>query len=84
VDLPMLRAAHRPIVLPGPGGRLEARLAAELPQAERAARGGPEGWNDAVLAVLTGRRLAAVTADDARGAREAQVGERELSIAARG
>ena len=52
----MLRAAHRPVVLPGPLGGVEPLLAAELPQAERAARGGPEGWNDAVLAVLTGRR----------------------------
>jgi hypothetical protein len=60
VDLPMLRAAHRPVVLPGPGGDVEPWLAAELPDAERAPRGGPEGWNDAVLAILTGRRLPAL------------------------
>jgi mannosyl-3-phosphoglycerate phosphatase len=63
VDLPMLRAAHRPVVLPGPVGGVEPLLAAELPQAERAPRGGPEGWNDAVLAVLTGRRLPALAPD---------------------
>jgi len=57
VDLPMLRAAHRPIVLPGPGGAVEPLLAAELKNAERARRGGPAGWNDAVLTVLAGRRL---------------------------
>ena len=61
VDLPMLRAVHRPVVLPGPGGGVEQRLAAELKHAERARRGGPEGWNDAVLAVLAGRRLPTVS-----------------------
>jgi len=84
LDLPMLRAAHRPILLPGPGGRLDPGLAAELPLAERARQGGPEGWNDAVLAVLTGHRLAAVSDADGRGGREAQAVERELSLAARG
>lgn len=43
VDLPMLRAAHRPVVLPGPGGDVEPWLAAELPDAERAPRGGAGG-----------------------------------------
>jgi mannosyl-3-phosphoglycerate phosphatase len=57
VDLPMLRAAHRPVVLPGPGGSVEPLLAAELPHGELAPRGGPEGWNDAVLAILAGQRL---------------------------
>ena len=64
VDLPMLRAAHRPILLPGPGGRLEPHLVAELPHAERAPCAGPEGWNDAVLTVLAGRRLATVSPED--------------------
>ena len=67
VDLPMLRAAHRPIVLPRPAFGVEPLLSAELPHAERAPRGGPEGWNDAVLAVLTGRRLAALAADGRQG-----------------
>jgi mannosyl-3-phosphoglycerate phosphatase len=67
VDLPMLRAVHRPIVLPGPGGKVEPCLAAALPHAERAPRGGPEGWNDAVLTVLTGRRLPTVAPDRRAG-----------------
>lgn len=66
VDLPMLRAAHRPVVLPRPGGRVEPRLAEELPHAERAPAPGPEGWNDAMLAILTGRRLPTL-AGEARG-----------------
>jgi mannosyl-3-phosphoglycerate phosphatase len=57
VDLPMLRAVGRPIVVPGPGGRIEAALAEGLPGAERAWQGGPRGWNDAVLSALAGRRL---------------------------
>jgi mannosyl-3-phosphoglycerate phosphatase len=57
VDLPMLRAVHRPIVLPGPGGRVEPQLAAGLPRAERAWQEGPRGWNDAVLSVLARRPL---------------------------
>jgi mannosyl-3-phosphoglycerate phosphatase len=66
VDLPMLRAVHRPVVLPGPVGAVEPLLAAELPHAERAPRGGPEGWNDAVLSILTGRRLPALAPDARR------------------
>jgi mannosyl-3-phosphoglycerate phosphatase len=62
IDLPMLRAVHRPIVLPGPGGRIEPSLAAGLPRAERAWQGGPRGWNDAVLSALARRRLPAVEA----------------------
>lgn len=57
IDLPLLRAVHRPIVVPGPGGRVDPVLATGLPRAERAARGGPEGWNDAVLGALARRRL---------------------------
>jgi mannosyl-3-phosphoglycerate phosphatase len=59
VDLPMLRAVHRPVLLPGPDGTVDPSLLAALPRAERAPRAGPGGWNDAVLAVLTGRRLPA-------------------------
>ena len=83
VDLPMLRAVHRPIVLPGPGGRVEPRLAAELPHAERARRGGPEGWNDAVLTALTGRRLPTVSSE---GNKEGDVPTTDgaLALAARG
>jgi len=69
VDLPMLRAVSRPVVLPGPGGEVEPLLAAELKHAERAWRGGPEGWNDAVLTVLTGRRLPLLARTPGRGRR---------------
>jgi mannosyl-3-phosphoglycerate phosphatase family protein len=70
LDLPMLRAVHRPIVLPGAGGRIEPQLAGGLPGAERAWQGGPRGWNDAVLAALGHRRLPGVTATPAwRGRR---------------
>ena len=65
VDLPMLRAVHRPIVLPGPGGRVDATLASGLPRAERAWQGGPRGWNDAVLCALARRRLPGVEAPPA-------------------
>jgi mannosyl-3-phosphoglycerate phosphatase family protein len=61
VDLSMLLAVHRPIVLPGPGG-VEPQLAAGLPRAERAWQGGPRGWNDAVLSALGQRRLPGVAA----------------------
>jgi mannosyl-3-phosphoglycerate phosphatase family protein len=61
-DLPMLRAVRRPIVLPGPGGRVEPQLAAGLPGAERAWQGGPRGWNEAVLSALGQRRLPAIAA----------------------
>ena len=82
VDLPMLRAAHRPIVLPGPGGHVEPQLAAELPHAEQALRGGAEGWNDAVLAVLTGRRLPTVS--DGETGSGVPGADREPALAARG
>lgn len=59
IDLPMLRAAHRPVLLPDPDGKFEPVLVASLPHAERAPSCGPEGWNEAVLTVLTGRRLPA-------------------------
>lgn len=83
VDLPMLRAVHRPIVLPGGDGRVEPWLAARLPRAELAPHAGPEGWNDAVLAVLTGRRLAAVSSKG-RGGFDLPEADRELRLATRG
>jgi mannosyl-3-phosphoglycerate phosphatase len=83
-DLPMLRAAHRPIVLPGPAGRPDPQLAAGLPEAERARRGGPEGWNDAVLAVLTGRQLPAAGAERAPCGPDAGLPIRDVGLAARG
>ncbi len=67
IDLPMLRAVHHPIVLPGPGGRIEPSLAAGVPRAERAWQGGPRGWNDAVLSALARRQLPRVVAPGPRG-----------------
>ena len=66
-DRELLLAADRPIVVPRPGGRLDADLASAVPQAERAPAPGPEGWNAAVLAVLRGEALPRV--DGGRGAR---------------
>lgn len=56
-DLTMLQTVDRPIVVPLADGRLDPVLAAALPQAERAPAPGPMGWNEAVLALLRGKRL---------------------------
>ena len=56
-DLTMLQTVDRPVVVPLADGRLDAVLAAALPQAERAPAPGPPGWNEAVMALLQGRRL---------------------------
>lgn len=64
-DLTMLQAVDRPILVPRPGGEIAPALAAGLPQAERAPRPGPVGWNAAVLAVLSGARLPSVTSTPA-------------------
>jgi len=56
-DLPFLRRVDRPIVMPGPDGRLDADVAAALPHVERAPEPGPCGWNRSVLTVLAGGRL---------------------------
>ena len=61
-DLPFLQLVDRPIIIPSREDRLDPQLAAALPHGERASDAGPVGWNDAVLAVLAGRRLTAVTA----------------------
>ncbi len=55
-DVPLLQAVDRPLLVPGPHG-IDPALARALPQAERAPRPGPEGWNAAVLAVLAGTTL---------------------------
>lgn len=70
IDLPMLRSVHRPIALPGPDGRVEPVLAAGLAGAERAWRGGPSGWTDAVLGTLAGRRLPPLAPPVDRGAKK--------------
>lgn len=59
-DLTLLQAAERAVIVPRPDGRLDGELAAALPRAERAPHPGPRGWNEAVLAVLRGGRLARV------------------------
>jgi mannosyl-3-phosphoglycerate phosphatase len=51
-DLSMLAAVDRPILVPRPGGTVDATLAAALPQATRAPAPGPAGWNAAVLQLL--------------------------------
>jgi mannosyl-3-phosphoglycerate phosphatase len=68
-DLPLLEAVERPIVVPRPGGEPDAALAAALPAAERAPAPGPEGWNGAVLTVLSGGRLPAIAERRGGGAR---------------
>lgn len=60
-DLPLLHAVDRPIVMPRPGGELDAELRHSLPAAERAPAPGPRGWNIAVLAALDGGRLRRVS-----------------------
>jgi mannosyl-3-phosphoglycerate phosphatase len=59
-DLSFLRLVDRPIVVPRPSG-VDPSLASALPQAERAPKPGPAGWNAAVLAVLAGRLLPRVS-----------------------
>jgi mannosyl-3-phosphoglycerate phosphatase len=49
-DVPMLKAVHRPVVIPTPEGAIDPDLAAALPRAVRAGRGGARGWSEAVLA----------------------------------
>lgn len=66
VDLPMLRAVGRPIVIPGPGGHVDPALAEGLPGAERAWQPGPRGWNDAVLSALAEHRLPPLAAPASR------------------
>jgi mannosyl-3-phosphoglycerate phosphatase len=59
-DLSMLELCDRPVVVPRANGTLEPTLAAALPRAERAPGPGPAGWNEAVLGILRGERLASV------------------------
>ena len=67
---------------PAPAAAWSRRSRPRCPRAERAPHGGPEGWNDAVLAVLTGRRLPTVSdGETGSGVPEA---DREPALAARG
>jgi mannosyl-3-phosphoglycerate phosphatase len=67
-DASMLRHADRPIIVPRRDGRADAALRRALPAAEVAPQPGPAGWNDAVLAVLDGRRLPVAPLEPARRA----------------
>ncbi len=54
-DLPMLRAAHRAVLLPRPDGSFDRAVLQALPKVIRGSAPGPEGWNDAVLSALNQR-----------------------------
>lgn len=51
-QLPMLAAAGRAVLLPGPGGAFDEVLAERLPAARRAPTAGAEGWSAVVLDLL--------------------------------
>jgi mannosyl-3-phosphoglycerate phosphatase len=57
-DVPMLRAVHRALLLPAFEGTIRPELAAEFPRAVHAPQGGPQGWSDALIALLAGREQA--------------------------
>ncbi len=50
-DLSMLQAVHIPVVIPNPLS--QSPLATQLPSARIAPAPGPEGWNEAVLSLLS-------------------------------
>ena len=52
-DLPMLRAADRAVLLPAKDGRFDRALLRRLPGVARGRAPGPEGWNQAVLEILS-------------------------------
>jgi mannosyl-3-phosphoglycerate phosphatase len=54
-DLPMLRAVNRAVLLPAPDGSFDRAVLRGLPRVVRGRAPGPEGWNEAVLAVLAQR-----------------------------
>jgi mannosyl-3-phosphoglycerate phosphatase family protein len=58
-DLPMLRAAHRAILLPAPDGSFDRAVLRSLPGVVRGSAPGPQGWNEAVLRLLTTRHVSA-------------------------
>jgi len=53
-DLPMLQAVDHPVIVQRPDGTHNPRLLEGVPDALCAAGVGPYGWNDAVLALLSG------------------------------
>ncbi|MBI3663489.1 MAG: HAD-IIB family hydrolase [Acidobacteria bacterium] len=52
-DLPMLAAADAAVLLPRHDGSLDEAVTSELPRVTRGSAPGPEGWNDAVLKLLS-------------------------------
>ena len=60
-DLSFLRVVDRPVIVPRSDGHPDPDLAAALSPCEVAPAPGPVGWNFAVLAVLSGHRLPAVS-----------------------
>ena len=52
-DLPMLAAVEHAFLLPGPDGEFDAKVLAKLPKITRGEAPGPEGWNAAVLGLLS-------------------------------
>lgn len=53
-DLPMLAAVDTPVMVQRPNGTYDREIVKKLPRAVRAPAPGPEGWNEAVLQILTG------------------------------
>ncbi|HXE91151.1 MAG TPA: HAD-IIB family hydrolase [Terriglobales bacterium] len=52
-DLPMLAAVDQAFLLPNPEGEFDAQVLARLPKIMRGDAPGPEGWNSAVLGLLS-------------------------------
>jgi mannosyl-3-phosphoglycerate phosphatase len=52
-DLPMLSAVDRAILVPRPDGAFDQEVLSQLPGVRRANAPGPEGWNAAVLGLLS-------------------------------
>ena len=52
-DLPMLAAVDVAVIVQKPDGSYDAELVKKLPRAVRAPAPGPEGWNEAILKILS-------------------------------
>jgi mannosyl-3-phosphoglycerate phosphatase len=52
-DIPMLKNVGRPIIVRKPDGTFDSRI--DIPGLEKSDGIGPDGWNRAVLAILTGK-----------------------------